>query len=117
MIVMSIRSFRDAKPISALALMCLLYCGLIGCSPFGEMGLSHPDEMLFDRAMNAVEQKHFDVAHITLQTLINTYPDSEYADKARSALQDPRIADCTGVWTSSPAALEECSGLSSAAGR
>lgn len=74
--------------------MCLLCCGLVGCSPFGEIGLRHPDEVLSERAMDAVEQKHFDVAHVTLQTLINTYPDSPYAARAKSALQDPRIADC-----------------------
>jgi len=44
--------------------------------------------------MSAVEDNRFDVAHITFQTLINTYPDSEYASKATVALDDPRIAKC-----------------------
>ena len=94
------KSFRDTTPIAALR--CLLCCGLVGCSPVGEIGLRHPDDVLFERAMYAVEQKHFDVAHITLQTLINTYPDSLYAARAKSALRDPRIADCGDAWIISP---------------
>ena len=83
------------------ALMCLFCCGLVGCSAVGEIGLRHPDEVLFERAMYAVQQEHFTVAHITLQTLINTYPDSLYAARAKSALGDPRIADCGEAWTTS----------------
>lgn len=96
------RIFRDTKLMAAL--MCLFYCGLVGCSPLGEIGLAHPDEVLFDRAMDAVQQKQFTVAHITL---VNTYPDSEYADKARLALRNPRIADCGDGWSTSP---DECDG-------
>jgi len=97
------RSFRDTTRRRIAVLMCLLCWGLIGCSPFGEIGLRHPDEVLFERAMDAVEQRHFAVAHITLQTLINTYPDSLYAARAKSALRDPRIAaDCGDAWITSP---------------
>jgi hypothetical protein len=44
--------------------------------------------------MDSAEQKHFAVARMTLETLVNTYPTSEYADKARLALEDPQIAGC-----------------------
>lgn len=60
--------------------------------------------MLFERAMFDVEQHRFSAANLTLQTLINTYPDSEYASKAKQALDDPRIAPCGESWTSSPSA-------------
>ena len=86
---------------AVVALICLLLCGL-GCSSIGVVNERHPDQVLFERAMDAAEQKRFTVAHITLETLINTYPDSDYADKARSALQDPRIASCGDGWTTSP---------------
>ena len=33
------------------------------------------------------------------QTLLNTYPNSEYARKARLALEDPRIAGCGQPWS------------------
>src|ERR1700687_5680188 len=37
---------------------------------------------------------NFTVANLTLQTLVSTYPDSEYAGKAKLVLEDPRIAKC-----------------------
>jgi hypothetical protein len=77
-----------------------LLCGL-GCSPINAVAERQPDEMLFERAIAAAEHKHFSVARLTLQTLVNTYPDSEYADKAKSAFRDPRIATC-GDGTPSP---------------
>jgi hypothetical protein len=68
-----------------VAVICLLLCGL-GCSSVGAVADRHPDEMLFERSMDAVERKHFTAAHVSLETLINTYPGSEYADKERLAL-------------------------------
>jgi len=53
-----------------------------------------PDEKLFERAMSAVDHDRLTVANLSLQTLINTYPDSEFAEKSRIVLQDPRIAKC-----------------------
>jgi hypothetical protein len=44
--------------------------------------------------VDAVHQKRFDVAHLILETLVNTYPDSLYARRAEVVLQDPRIANC-----------------------
>src|SRR5207253_2794737 len=47
-----------------------------------------PDKVLFDRAMDALKKNRFDVARVTLQTLINTYPDSEYVARAKLAIGD-----------------------------
>jgi len=47
-----------------------------------------PDKELFDRAMNDLEHSHFTVARLTLQTLMNTYPDSEYLAKAKLGVAD-----------------------------
>ena len=47
-----------------------------------------PDLDLFNRAMNDLERSRYDVARLTLQTLINTYPDSEYIAKAKLAIAD-----------------------------
>jgi predicted negative regulator of RcsB-dependent stress response len=66
-----------------------------------EVSSTQRDKLLFERAMSAVEQDRFTVANLTLQTLINTYPDSEYASKAKQVLEDPRIAPCGESWTSS----------------
>jgi hypothetical protein len=53
-----------------------------------------PDEKLFERAMSAAEHSRFAVANLSLHTLINTFPDSEFAKKSKLVLQDPRIARC-----------------------
>ena len=49
--------------------------------------------MLFDRAMDAMKHNRFDVARITLQTLINTYPDSEFIARAKLAVADSWYAE------------------------
>ena len=83
-----------------IALMAALLCGLTACLRQPRAGISskHPDKVLFERATSAVEHKRYDVAHITLQTLVNTYPKSKYASRARLLLVDPRIAKCGETW-------------------
>ncbi|MHB8301314.1 MAG: outer membrane protein assembly factor BamD [Acidobacteriaceae bacterium] len=49
---------------------------------------SQPDKELFDRAMKALKKGKFDIARLDLQTLLNTYPDSEYAMRAKLAIGD-----------------------------
>lgn len=47
-----------------------------------------PDKALFDRAINDIEKGRYEVARLTLQTLISTYDTSEYLAKAKLALAD-----------------------------
>src|SRR6266496_4048150 len=47
-----------------------------------------PDKVLFDRAMEALRHNRYDVARLTLQTLINTYPDSEFIARAKLGVAD-----------------------------
>lgn len=47
-----------------------------------------PDKVLYERAMEDIDHGKYDVARLTLQTLINTYPDSEYLAKAKLAIAD-----------------------------
>jgi outer membrane protein assembly factor BamD (BamD/ComL family) len=79
--------------------ICALMWGLTACQPYAEFGSGTPDKVLYDRAMDAVFDKRFAVAHLTLQTLVNTYPDSSYAGRAEVALRDPRIANCGESWS------------------
>jgi len=72
-----------------------------------QMRSTHPDKLLFDHAKEAMQYKRFDVANLDLQTLVNTYPTSEYEAQAKSLLQDPRIANC-GQFTTRP---EKCDGM------
>jgi outer membrane protein assembly factor BamD len=47
-----------------------------------------PDKVLFDRAINDIEHSRYEVARLTLQTLMNTYDTSEYLAKAKLAVAD-----------------------------
>jgi len=62
-------------------------------NPIANVDSKQPDKVLFDRAMDAMKHNHFDVARLTLQTLINTYPDSEYVARAKLAVADSWYAE------------------------
>jgi len=47
-----------------------------------------PDKVLFDKAINDVERGRYEIARLTLNTLMNTYVDSEYMAKAKLAIAD-----------------------------
>src|SRR6266545_4721176 len=47
-----------------------------------------PDKVLFDKAIADIERSRYEVARLTLQTLINTYDTSEYLAKAKLAIAD-----------------------------
>jgi outer membrane protein assembly factor BamD len=47
-----------------------------------------PDKVLYDKALDATKRGHFDVARLDLQTLLQTYPDSQYQLKAKLAIAD-----------------------------
>jgi outer membrane protein assembly factor BamD len=47
-----------------------------------------PDKQLFDKAVLATKKGHFDVARLDLQTMLNTYPDSQYQMRAKLAIAD-----------------------------
>jgi len=49
---------------------------------------AQPDKTLFDRAVNDLEKSRYEIARLTLQTLINTYPDSEFLAKSKLAIAD-----------------------------
>src|SRR6202142_1333579 len=57
-------------------------------NPIANVDSKQPDKVLFDRAMDAMKHNRFDVARLSLQTLINTYPDSEYIARAKLAVAD-----------------------------
>jgi outer membrane protein assembly factor BamD len=49
---------------------------------------AEPDKVLYDRAMNDIKKGRQEVGRLSLQTLINTYPDSEYLAKAKLSIAD-----------------------------
>src|SRR5204862_4732114 len=50
--------------------------------------LDEPDRALFERAMRDLNKNKFTVGRLALQTLINTYPDSEYLPQAKYAMAE-----------------------------
>ncbi len=47
-----------------------------------------PDKVLYERAVHEIDRGRYEVGRLTLQTLINTYPDSEFLAKAKLAIAD-----------------------------
>jgi len=47
-----------------------------------------PDKILFDKAIKDLEKGRYEIARITLNTLMNTYESSEYMAKAKLAVAD-----------------------------
>ena len=56
--------------------------------PLAGHASKQPDKELFDKAMVAMKKGKFDVARLDLQTLLNTYPESEYQMRAKLAVGD-----------------------------
>ncbi len=58
-----------------------------------------PDKVLFDQAIHDIEHGKYEVARISLQTLMNTYESSEYLAKAKLAIADSwyREGGATGL--------------------
>jgi outer membrane protein assembly factor BamD len=84
---------------SIFVLLGLLLTLTVACTnkksvnPLANVGSKQPDKVLFDRAMDAMKHNRFDVARMTLQTLINTYPDSEFIARAKLAVADSWYAE------------------------
>jgi outer membrane protein assembly factor BamD len=62
-------------------------------NPLAKVDSKQPDKVLFDRGMEAMKHNHFDIARLDMQTLINTYPESEYIARAKLALADSWYAE------------------------
>jgi outer membrane protein assembly factor BamD len=62
-------------------------------NPLAKVDSKQPDKVLFDRGMDAMKHNRFDVARLDMQTLINTYPDSEFVARAKLSLADSWYAE------------------------
>jgi outer membrane protein assembly factor BamD len=88
-----------SRRLSFLIALCMLLMITAACSnkrstnPLANIGSKQPDKVLFDKAMDAMKHNRFDVARMTLQTLINTYPDSEFIARAKLAVGDSWYAE------------------------
>jgi outer membrane protein assembly factor BamD len=76
-----------------LVLAVSLSLGASGCLFFGHKApaplagvKAAPDKVLYQNAMNDLSHHRYTVGRLDLETLINTYPDSEYLAKAKLAI-------------------------------
>src|SRR5262249_15673542 len=59
--------------------------------------LDEPDRVLFERAMRDLEKARYTVARLDLQTLISTYPDSEFLAQAKYAMAESFYREATST--------------------
>ncbi|HMC29268.1 MAG TPA: outer membrane protein assembly factor BamD [Candidatus Angelobacter sp.] len=62
-------------------------------NPLSNIDSKQPDKGLFDRAMDSMKKGRYQESRTLLETLINTYPDSEYIARAKLALGDAWYAE------------------------
>lgn len=62
-------------------------------NPLEQVDSKQPDKVLFDKAMDAISHHKYETARLNLQTLINTYPDSEYVARAKLSIGDSWLAE------------------------
>ena len=95
---------RLSRSFAALALASLVLSGVtaqakekkpkqkknqdLSANPLAGVNSKQPDKELYDRAMLALKKGRYDVARLDLQTMLNTYPDSEYRMRAKLAVGD-----------------------------
>src|SRR3954465_14129623 len=88
--------FRRLPVLIALVFLTLFVAGCHHnkvANPIANVNSKQPDKVLFDRAMDAMNHGKYDVARMTLQTLITSYPDSEYIARAKLAVGDSWYAE------------------------
>jgi outer membrane protein assembly factor BamD len=60
----------------------------LSVNPLAGVQSKQPDKELYDKAMVALRKGRYDVARLDLQTLLNTYPESEYRMRAKLSVGD-----------------------------
>ncbi len=93
--------FRRTAPLLALSLCFVLIPASQGlgkkkqkknvdlsATPATDANAKQPDKELYDKAQVAMKKGRYDIARLDLQTLLNTYPDTEFAMRAKLAVGD-----------------------------
>lgn len=97
--------------IASLVLAAILL--VAGChhnvkNPMAGIDSKQPDKGLYDRAMESMKHARYTEARSLLETLINTYQESEYMARAKLALGDSWYAEGgTAAWTQAEAQYKD----------
>lgn len=75
---------------ACLAIMLFTSCAAkkTTSAPGDKTESAEADKVLYERALNDLQHNRFELTRLNMQTLINTYPDSEYLAKAKLAIAD-----------------------------
>jgi outer membrane protein assembly factor BamD len=87
------KKFFLVFPLSLL----LLSCAKKAETKAPASNLDEPDRVLFERAMRDLEKARYTVARLDLQTLISTYPDSEFLPQAKYAMAESFYREATST--------------------
>jgi outer membrane protein assembly factor BamD len=81
---------KQCRTICLVALGATLLAGCLGKKNTAPVAgtSAEPDKVLYAKATNDLKHGRYAVGRLALQTLINTYPDSEYLAKAKLAIGD-----------------------------
>jgi outer membrane protein assembly factor BamD len=71
-----------------VASLALAACGRRATAAAGDDASAEPDKLLYERAIENIQDDKHELGRLTLQTLMNTYPESEYLAKAKLAIAD-----------------------------
>jgi hypothetical protein len=83
---------------SLLVLVFILLLGVAGCGTGNNVETQSLAKKLFDRGTEQFGAQHYAEAVTLFETLINSYPDSEYGGRANLVLNDcDRITACASV--------------------
>jgi hypothetical protein len=86
---MTIKRYAFIFGVTSLLLSCFSCASIVGTP-------KSPDQILYDRGMDAIEQKKTDVACLTFRTLMNSYPDSEYVSLVRPVTDQSWCSESQG---------------------
>ena len=81
--------------LTGLALLLLAGCGRHKHKAPDVADSQEPDKVLYERALGDIEKGRFEIARLTLQTLLNAYPDSDYLAAAKLAIADSYFEEGT----------------------
>jgi outer membrane protein assembly factor BamD len=82
------------RTLTSIVLGCAVLLAASGCrhakvnNPIAGVDSKQPDKQLFDRAMTSMKGARYVEARTLLETLINTYPDSEFVARAKMSIGD-----------------------------
>jgi outer membrane protein assembly factor BamD len=83
------KPFRRSIPFWSLLVAALLLCSCgRKAAAVDPNSSAEPDKILYETAIQEIADGKYEVGRLALQTLMNTYPDSEYLAKAKLGMAD-----------------------------